>query len=729
MIAFKTGAALLVSAWFVTAFWLASAGAAVIASRFEKADAWFEAESAQRRQGAAESAVSAKSALSSAAESSAAAETGLAPVAGVLLEDAQGRPAETRVETPEGRLVTLYAYDAAGRIVLENATLSSGGTVVRSVERRHTYDSASRLSLWREITRRPSGSPASVEVQKKWCYDGRGFQTGYVGVRIERYPGRTFYKDLMGSVSNDPAGRLVRIVENEKSVHGVRYDPMNETVTAIAWLGPSKRRESTYRPRVVNGTVVRAGELASRAADADRTRVVESRRGGVELSLEETVRTFDAAGFTASAQETRYTWGPPEPPPASQTAVKVAAWFAANTGSTPSGLAVSHPDDPNFVYHNGIVAEWAKIPANTQAYSYDQALAGMTLLDGGQAAAAKRIFDFFHVEWQKEGTAFNGFYTVYNVDPAIHWKRYEWRKGMGENAWIALFALRYHAAAADPAEKAKALGLAKAVASWIGTLPHKDGIAAMSPASDAQFGRVYSAENNLDYYALLDGLAARSSGTERDGYLARAKGVKDWFRLRAYDPVKGLFRRGGKTDAAGNFTWDLVGSLDIQSWAIAAFGPQVLAVEFGVDPDGLLRRTESAFAVSPSGVFGGDPAAAKGFDFSDAANAVAIGRPGMKWVEGTAQMILAYRLAADFYRASNAVLAARHDAMAAHFTARNAENAIQSHWGLTYPYADLPGIQIYAGTGNWKTFPGQAAPSAGWVYLAERSINPFKLEG
>jgi len=188
-------------------------------------------------------------------------------------------------------------------------------------------------------------------------------------------------------------------------------------------------------------------------------------------------------------------------------------WFSNNQQTNTSGLIVSHPDDTSFIHHNGIQQEWAKITNNTQAFTYDQALAGIAMLNQGDIQGAKKIFDFYYSEWQKSPATFEGFWTVYNVDTNVAWKRYEWKKGTGENVWIGLFVLQYKnmltgISQADLDESAKALNLATTIAQWIGTLPHHNGAVAMSvdkmEAGKPNFGKIYSVEHNLDYYAFLD---------------------------------------------------------------------------------------------------------------------------------------------------------------------------------------------------------------------------------
>lgn len=421
------------------------------------------------------------------------------------------------------------------------------------------------------------------------------------------------------------------------------------------------------------------------------------------------------------------------PPALLPNAGSIAPWFSQNQAATATGLVVSHPDDTDFIYHEGHVADWAKIYANTQGYTYNEALAGITMLNAGNLAGAKSVFDFYYSEFQKEKDNFSGFWTVYNVDPNFQWKRYEWRKGMGENAWFGLFCLWYESRATDPAEKQKALELSTALARWIATkVPHLEGAVAMGPLqpeAQVNFGTLYSTENMLDYGALLRELLKKSlSASDAALFSAESTGIKDWLRTKAYDSSQGLFRRGGKLNAtSGLFEWDSIMSLDVDSWGIAAIGVSALKNDFGIDVEALARNTASRFALLDDNRFGANPLLSKGFDFADATNAAAIGRSGLKWVEGTNQMILAYRLLSNFYASSNRTKSQYYAYLADTFSIRNTENQMTSPQGTSYVYADRADTQIYDRTGNWKTFVGRSAASSAWVYFSIRNINPFEI--
>jgi len=224
-----------------------------------------------------------------------------------------------------------------------------------------------------------------------------------------------------------------------------------------------------------------------------------------------------------------------------QQSAAIVLWFDQNQNRGTSGLIASYQENPEFIYHTDIhgvlqKADWAKIYANTQAFTYDQALAGIVFLKQGKMDAAKKIFDFYYSQWQEERENFSGFWTVYSADPSppLRWKKYEWRKGMGENVWMALFCLQYEKAVTDATEKTNSLDLAIAIGKWVSTLNHhEEGAVAMSPfnsSSETDFSKIYSVENNLDYYALLKALSVKAPAADLEYFTKEFSNLKNWLK-------------------------------------------------------------------------------------------------------------------------------------------------------------------------------------------------------
>lgn len=403
--------------------------------------------------------------------------------------------------------------------------------------------------------------------------------------------------------------------------------------------------------------------------------------------------------------------------------VSLDEWFTYYQGT--SGLIASHPDDTSFVYHEGTVADWAKIFGYTQAYTYDQALAGISFLTVNNFSQAKKIFDFYFTEFQSS-PVFDGFWTVYNTEQDFQWKKYEWRKGMGESAWIGLFAMQYYAFASDPAEKAKALELATGIGKWISSLAHHNGGVAMGPSD--QWALIYSTENNLDYYALSKILSEKAlNPLDRQLFSTENTNLKNWLRNEAYNSATGLFNRGGRSLPGNGFEWDGLASLDVNSWAIQSIGPQILKNDFGISLEHFINKIQDSFLVQTDDSFGGDVFSARGFDFSDSLNAGLVGRGGVKWVEGTNQMIVSYRILADYYLSIGDLAKAQYYlALASYFQIQNVDNSLMVNSKIGYAYADKANLFIYFGNNTWKTTSGQAAPSSAWIAFALNQLNPLE---
>lgn len=383
-------------------------------------------------------------------------------------------------------------------------------------------------------------------------------------------------------------------------------------------------------------------------------------------------------------------------------------WFDTNQSTSVLGLVRSYPDEGSL---------------NNQAFTYDQALAGITMLESGDTAGAQAIFEFFNNNWDG-----NGFWTVYNTD-AVDGSKVEWQRINGPNAWIGLFFLRYH----DQTGDTRALDLAVRVGIWLRMLPHKDGGLAMG--SGGLWGKLYSVENNLSDYGFFRELALRAPvGTQRTLFAAEAQSIANWLRDHAYDSTTGLFKRGGYFDPAvmSQISWDATLAMDTNSWAVSALGVQGLKDLLGFDEaelDGFIARVEDRFAVQEDGTFDGGILTAKGFDFSDAGNAAAAERPGIKWVEGTHQMVLTYQLLERYYRsAGNAAKADYYQALARMLSVQAADNAFLSASGdLSYSYSDRPGSLVFHDIEGWSTLGGSSIAGTAWVYLTLYGINPFQV--
>jgi subtilisin family serine protease len=376
-------------------------------------------------------------------------------------------------------------------------------------------------------------------------------------------------------------------------------------------------------------------------------------------------------------------------------ATAIARWFSATQADSPLGLVESYPGDSSITH---------------QAFTYDQALAGILMLKQGDFSKAKKIFNFYNANWDS-----NGFWTVYNTQSAGGAK-VEYEKILGPNAWIALFALHYASATGNTS----GITLATKVAKWIKSLPHRDGGLAMG-ASGTFWADKFSVENNLDAYAIFKLLSTKaSSASDRQLFSNEMNAVKSWLKVKAYDSAAGLFKRGGYGDTVKAF--------DSNAWAVLALGVDTLKKDFGIDANALISKTESTFGVQQNGAFGGNALTAKGFDFSDASNAGAIGRTGVKWVEGTNHMILAYEALQNYYtqpQVFNDSKVSFYSNRADYFLNKNSDNELSENGGLAYTYVDKNGVQVFSDNPYWKTAKGSSVSSSAWAYFSLAHLNPF----
>ncbi|MBI2096012.1 MAG: hypothetical protein HYT89_07595, partial [Candidatus Omnitrophica bacterium] len=391
----------------------------------------------------------------------------------------------------------------------------------------------------------------------------------------------------------------------------------------------------------------------------------------------------------------------------------VYAWLTDNQKINRTGLLDSYPDDPAM---------------EDQGFTYDQAVAGAALLQAGRIAEAKKIFDFYSSIW--DGT---GFWTVYHTQFSEGPKT-EHRKGMGPTASVALFAISYYAATGDE----KALELAEKIAIWIQSLPGSGSGARAAGASNSRLnpdpGTLFSTEDNLGYYALLSALVKilPDSDDDKASFRAEAQDLRRWFGRQVYRADSGLFKRGEGDDT---------NVLDANSAAVLALGVRGLLglkaahsnfTDF--DLGTFVGKIESAFAVDAAGEFGAsDPALWKGFDFSDSANARAVGRRGVNWVEGTAQMIAVYDTLARYYEglgdAANAEpYQKKRDALIAANLRQNIVNADPAAASSAFRYTDAHGVRVFV-DGDWELSKGRSVASTAWAVLAQKGVNPFSPVG
>jgi hypothetical protein len=354
-----------------------------------------------------------------------------------------------------------------------------------------------------------------------------------------------------------------------------------------------------------------------------------------------------------------------------------------------TGLVMSYEGDPS-------IRDWA--------FTYDQSLASQVFLISGDGREAAQILQFFREKAvRREG----GFLNAYNAKLGIP---AEETVHMGPNIWIGIAAAQYQKRSGDRSF----LDLAEDVASWVIGMKDKDGGLRGGPNLTW-----YSTEHNLDAYALFKMLY---SITGKDAYRSEMDSTFKWIKDNTYSGQEKRMNRG---------KGDSTIATDTMAWAIAAIGPAKLAKE-GMDPDAIISFAEEHCLVTTYfNRTGKDAVEVQGFDFAKAQN---LARRGVVSTEWTAQMVIAYRMMADYYRASADAARSDEYSKKAEFYLGELDKMVISSPSPSgqgagcLPYASQPN----ADTGHgWRTPSGDHTGSvSGTAYtiFAKKGYNPLGTE-
>lgn len=273
----------------------------------------------------------------------------------------------------------------------------------------------------------------------------------------------------------------------------------------------------------------------------------------------------------------------------------------------------------------GLVASFEGDPGLEHwAFTYDQSLACQVFLLFGDYGKAAAILSFYRDNADKRDKIYFNAYDSTDgraVESTVH---------TGPNIWIGLAALQYERKVKD----GRFVKLAQQMGDWVIRFQDEEGGVKGGPDADW-----YSTEHNLDAYAFLSMLVDQ---TRDERYRDAAERTLAWLRKYAYSLQEKRVHRG-KGDATI--------STDTLSWSIAALGPERL-LEIGFDPEGIIDFAEKNCLVSVKFPHpdDGKTIAVRGFDFAKASH---IGRGGIISTEWTAQMIVTYRILADYFKSRN----------------------------------------------------------------------------
>ena len=229
----------------------------------------------------------------------------------------------------------------------------------------------------------------------------------------------------------------------------------------------------------------------------------------------------------------------------------------------------------------------------------------------------------------------------------------------------------------------------------------------------------YSTEHHLDAYAFYKMLARV---TNMNKYEQAAEKTLSWLVRHTYDrqdlPVK-----RGKGDSTI--------ATDTYAWSIAAIGPAKLR-SLGMDPDKIMEFVEENCVVEVNfNRPGGQVVKIQGVDFAPQRN---VSRGGVVSSEWTAQMVVSFKIMADYYsKNGQADKAVVYQSKADNYLGQLGNMIISSPSPSGQGEGCLPyATQDYVDTGHgWMTPKGKHTGSvSGTAYtiFAYYGINPLELK-
>ncbi|UCD14843.1 MAG: PilZ domain-containing protein [Candidatus Omnitrophota bacterium] len=333
-------------------------------------------------------------------------------------------------------------------------------------------------------------------------------------------------------------------------------------------------------------------------------------------------------------------------------------------------------------------------------FTYDQALAVVSFLLFEDTRRAEKVLDFY-LEKVKRGERI---YNAYSGGGGV----FEYTVHSGPNAWIGLAALNYTKKTGNE----KYLPVAESVSDMLLSMMDKEGGVKGGPAVNW-----YATEHNLDAFAFFD-LFYRTTRDEK--YLRATEKLKEWIYKYAYTTYGPPVKRG---------KGDSTIATDTYAWSITAFGPQVLA-SLEMDSDTILDFAVRNCEVAVKFKRNGDEVDVKGFDFAKHRN---IARGGVVSGEWTSQMVLAFKVMADYYKDKD-VDKHRDYLEKSEFYLQELQKMLitsPSRIGKQdpcLPYASLPSVDTGHG---WRTPKGNktgSLASTAYFLIAYKGYNPLKGE-
>ena len=363
-----------------------------------------------------------------------------------------------------------------------------------------------------------------------------------------------------------------------------------------------------------------------------------------------------------------------------------------------TGLVLSFEGDV------GIIKDWAFI--------YDQALATNVFLTFGKVEDARKILNFFN---KKADDNFLGFYNAYFVDSG---DVSEYTIHSGPNIWVGLAVMQYIHKTGDDYY----LPLAEKIANWLIKIQEADPAGGIKGGPDFSW---FATEHNLDAYAFFNMLYAK---TQKEEYKLAAEKVFSWLTTYALIP----HGKDYKSPPINRGRGDATIATDTYAWALAAIGPEKLASS-NMDPEEIMKFAEENCGVKidyrrPSGV----NVNVSGFDFAKTEH---VARGGMVSPEWTSQMIVSFRMLAQYFANQGNPLKADFYQEKARIYLNELNKLIISSPSAKgqgegcLPYATLEDADT--GHGFNTPYGTSTCSIAGTAYMimAIKQVNPLMIEG
>ena len=330
--------------------------------------------------------------------------------------------------------------------------------------------------------------------------------------------------------------------------------------------------------------------------------------------------------------------------------------------------------------------------ANLRAVTYDQAVSAMAYTYHADQAQTEQVLDFYRTRYGT-GSGFVGFHDEYKWDVPSPGVILVSSRCAGPNAWILLAALHYRNAFGSTRYD----GMMHGIAQWLLSLQQSDGsliygYTGPGPSLDTR----RSTEQNLDGYAALSGYARVFS----DGAVqTAANSVYQWLTTngKGYNAAEGRFNVGVRSDGSVNTDK----ALDCYSWATLALSSFTSVLNLA-DADFRNVHAADLTGVPVDGFdFSGWPSNPPGFTPPDKDSV---------WLEGTAQMAVAYYTTGD--RTS------------ADYFSQELDKAVVNTSGLSQGLAYATNYGTAYGFYMDSTHP--AASSMAWYIFAKHGFNPLQ---